>query len=90
MKSYKQFKKEALRNKKIRKAYEELGPEFNLISALIERRIKKGLSQEELAKRIGTRQSAISRLESGSYNPTFRILNKVAQALDSEIKVSVR
>jgi len=56
---------------------------------LIRKRIEKGLSQEELAERVGTRQSAISRLESGRYNPSFKVLRKVAQALDSEIKISI-
>ena len=89
MKNYKQFKKEVLKDKKIKEAYEELGPEFNFIRAIIKKRIDRGLSQEELAKKIGTKQSAISRLESGKYNPTFKVLNKVARALDSKIKISI-
>jgi len=89
MEDYRQIKKEILKSKNIKREYNKLGVEFDLISALIKKRIEKGLSQEELARRIGTRQSAISRLESGNYNPTFRVLNKVAQALDSEIKISI-
>ncbi len=89
MKNYTQFKKNLLTDKEIKKSYDELGPEFNFIHAFIKKRIEKGLSQEELAKRIGTRQSAISRLESGRYNPTFKVLRKIAQALDSEIKISI-
>jgi len=89
MRNYSQFKKELLKDKRVKEAYKELGPEFNFIRTLIKKRIEKGLSQEDLAKRIGTRQSAISRLESGSHNPTFKILNKVARALDSEIKISI-
>jgi predicted transcriptional regulator len=88
-KNYKQFKKELLKDEEIKKAYDELGPEFNFVRALIKKRIEKGLSQQELAKKIGTKQSAISRLESGKYNPTFRVLNKVARALDSKVKISI-
>jgi DNA-binding XRE family transcriptional regulator len=89
MKNYTQFKNKVLQDREIRKAYDELGPEFDFVRMLIKKRMEKGLSQEELAERIGTRQSAISRLESGRYNPSFKILRKIAQALDSEIKISI-
>ena len=90
MRSYSQFKNKLLQDKGIKKAYDKLGPEFDFIRMLIRKRIEKGLSQEELAERVGTRQSAISRLESGRYNPSFKVLRKVAQALDSEIRISIR
>jgi len=89
VKNYTQFKNKLLQDKKIKNAYDELGSEFDFIRMLIRKRIEKGLSQEELAEKVGTRQSAISRLESGRYNPSFKILRKVAQALDSEIKISI-
>ena len=86
-KAYHQFKKELLKDKKIKEAYEKLGPEFTLIEMMIRKRIEKGLTQKELAKRIGTKQSAISRLESGNYNPSLSFLKKVADALDTRLKV---
>jgi DNA-binding XRE family transcriptional regulator len=89
MKNYTQLKNKLLQDKKIKNAYDESGSEFDFIRMLIRKRIEKGLSQEELAEKVGTRQSAISRLESGRYNPSFKILRKVAQALDSEIKISI-
>ena len=88
-KNYKQFKKKLLKDKEIKKAYEELGPEFALIRMIIKKRLEKGLTQKELARRIGTKQSAVSRLESGAYNPTLSFLKKVAEALDSELKISL-
>jgi len=88
-KTYKQFKRELLKNKKIRDAYENLGPEFAVITMIIKERIKKGLSQKELAKKIGTKQSAISRLESGTYNPSLSFLHKVSEALDVKLKISL-
>lgn len=87
--NYIQFKKRLLKNKEIKKAYEKLGPEFILIEMIIKRRIEKGLSQKELAQKIGTKQSAISRLESGNYNPTFVFLQKIAEALDTELEISL-
>ena len=89
MKSYRAFRAELLKDPETKKAYDDLGPEFALVEKLIEKRVQKGLSQEALARRIGTKQSAISRLESGQYNPTLTFLRKVAAGLDVKIKISV-
>jgi transcriptional regulator with XRE-family HTH domain len=51
--------------------------------------MQKGLSQGELAEKIGTKQSASSRLESGKYNPSLSFLHKVADALDTTLKVTM-
>lgn len=89
MRSYNEFKKRILQNREVKKVYEELGPEYEIIALLIKRRLQRRLTQRELAYRIGTRQSAISRLESGAYNPSLNFLFRVADALDAELKVSV-
>jgi len=89
MKSFNSVKSELLKDKKVKKAYDELGPEFEFIQTLIEKRIEHGLSQAALAKKIGTKQSAISRLESGSYNPSIDFLKKIADALDVQLKVTL-
>lgn len=88
MESFNTFKKGLLKDKEIKKAYDELGPEFELIQTIIEKRLKQGLTQAELAKKIGTKQSAISRLEQGTYNPTVAFLRKLANALDKELHIS--
>ena len=88
-KTYRQFKKELLKDKKIKDAYEKLGPEFAVIEMIIKKRIERGLSQKELAQKIGTKQSAISRLESGTYNPSLSFLQKVGEALDVKLKISL-
>jgi len=90
MKTYHQFRKETLRNRDISRAYHALGPEFDIIALLIKRRIEKGLSQQEIARRAGTKQSAISRLESGTYNPSAAFLFKIADALDARLTISLR
>jgi predicted transcriptional regulator len=89
MKSYKSLKKKLLADRAVKKAYEELGPEFAVIQMLIERRLKKGVTQGQLAEMIGTKQAAISRFESGTYNPTVGFLYKVADALNAKLKVTV-
>ena len=89
MKTYKQLKTELLRDKEIKRAYEKLSPEFAFIEMIIKKRIEKGIKQKELAKKIDTRQSSISRFESGTYNPTLIFLYKIANALDTRIKISL-
>lgn len=85
-----QFKKKALKNKAVKAEYDALTPEFAIIRSIIHERQKRGLSQTELAKRVGTKQPVISRLESGAGNPTLDLLRRVAKALDTELHVSLR
>jgi len=89
MKNYQQFKTKLLKDREVGRAYNNLGPEFALIEIIIKRRIEKGLTQKELARKIDTKQSAVSRLESGSYNPSIAFLQKVAEALDARLKISL-
>ncbi|OIO49966.1 transcriptional regulator [bacterium (Candidatus Gribaldobacteria) CG_4_10_14_0_2_um_filter_41_16] len=88
-KTYQQLKIKLLKNRETKKAYNELGAEFSLIEAVIEKRLEKGLSQKELAQMIGTKQSAISRFEAGGYNPTIAFLQKMACAMGLNVKISL-
>lgn len=90
MRDFKHFKARMLKNKAVKKKYDELGPEFALISLLIKKRTEKGLTQEQLARKIGTKQSAIARLESGRYNPTLNAMKKVAEALGARFEIAIR
>lgn len=85
-----EFKKDLMKNPAFRQEYENLEPEHQLMKAVIERRKLKGMTQAELAQKVGTRQSAIARLESGSYNPSLRFLKKVAKALGAKIEISLK
>ncbi len=88
MKTYSSLKKELLKDPEVKAAYDALEPEFELAAAIIRKRLEKKMSQTALAKKMGTKQSAISRLESGEYNPSLTLLRKVAKALDSKLTVS--
>lgn len=88
MKNYSNFKNKLLKDKEVREKYDALGAEFAIAEAVIAKRIEQGMSQSELATKVGTKQSAISRLESGNYNPSIKLLEKVAHALDLKLKVS--
>ncbi|MBI4990975.1 helix-turn-helix transcriptional regulator [Candidatus Gottesmanbacteria bacterium] len=81
------WKKESLKNPKIKAEYDKLQPEFALIQAMIDARIQKRVTQKELAKKIGTKQSVISRLESGRANPSVGFLKKLAAALNTRLEI---
>lgn len=70
--------------------YNKLETLYEIKSQLIKIRSEKGLSQLELAEMVGTKQSAISRLESGDYNPSIEFLSKIANALGKELHVEIR
>ena len=89
MKPYKKLKQQLLKDRQVNRAYKKLGPEFELIQLIIERRLKQGLTQTELAKKLNTKQSAISRLECGDYNPSLAFLNRLAKALDAKLRISL-
>ena len=63
--------------------------EYKIIEEIIMARTERNLTQKELAELIGTKQSNISRLESGKYNPTIDFLNKIAHAVGKELRVSM-
>lgn len=89
MQTLESFKKELLHDKESRRLYDELGPEFALIDLLIQQRVEKKMSQAALAEKLGTKQSAISRFESGAYHPTLSFLYRLADALGAKLKVTV-
>lgn len=82
--------KSKLKDPKFKAEYDKLQPEYAVISAMIRARIKKGLTQEKLAKKIGTKQSVISRLESGRANPSIAFLKKLAEALGASLQVQFK
>jgi len=86
--TWKELKAEFMGDPEFREAWEKLEPEYQLIESLIKQRLEKHMSQRQLAERIGTRQSSIARLESGSYNPSFRFLKRVADALDAKLEIT--
>ena len=90
MKDWKTLKRELLKNKEVLAQYKKLQPRYHLISQLLEARLRSGFTQETLAKKIGTKQEAIARLESGHVNPTIGFLEKITQALGSKLIIQVK
>lgn len=81
------FLKESLKNPKIKAEYDRLQPEFEVIRAILRARVEKGLTQNKLAEKMGTKQSVISRVESGNGNPSLGFLQKLAEALNSNLEI---
>lgn len=77
-----------LEDPEYRAEYERLGPEFELARALIEARSAAGLTQAQLAARMGTTQSVIARLESGRVQPTTATLRRLAEATGTRLKIA--
>ena len=74
------LKAELLQVPEVREAYEAMRPEFEIARAIIEARTASGLTQGDLAARMGTSQSYIAKLESGRTMPTMRTWFKIAEA----------
>ena len=84
-KGWKDLKRELMQHPDFAKEYEALGPEYELARSIIALRIRRGLTQNELAERMSTTQSVISRLESGSAKPSLATLERLAKALDARV-----
>ena len=66
---------------------DHIKPELQVIKAVHDFRLKNGVSQGELAEKVGTKQTAISRLESGRSNPSIKFLKKLAEALGMRLEI---
>lgn len=85
MKDY--FEKRAARDPEFREARERLRPEYEFRRALIQARLDNGITQADLAERVGTTQSAIARLESGGAEPSFNMLRRLSAALNVSFEI---
>ena len=88
--NWKEHKKRLLKDPEFAGEYEALAPEYKLASSLIRLRLAKGLTQEQLAKRLNTKQESIARLESGVSLPSLSTMMRVADALDAELEIKLR
>ncbi len=87
---FKDHLKEQLKDPDFRSEYEALEPEYEIIRQIILARSKSNITQKELAERSGIKQSNISRLERGTYNPSLNTLKKIAKGLDKELHIEFR
>lgn len=87
--NFKTFKARALKNPGIRREYDRLEDEFTFLDDVLKARSEAGLSQAEVATRIGTTQSVVARLESprGRHSPSVATLQRYASALGYKLQV---
>ncbi|MBA3537805.1 MAG: helix-turn-helix transcriptional regulator [Tatlockia sp.] len=84
------LKNRALQNQEVKTEYEKLDSEFQLIDSLLTIRKKAGLTQEEVASKMGTKKSNISRLEKGGTNPSWKTLQNYAHACGYEVTMKFK
>ena len=86
MKNVETWLREKLKNPTFKKEYDSLEDEFSLINELLKARTRAKLTQAQVARRMGTSQSAVARLESGR-SPSLASLRKYAKATGSKVEI---
>lgn len=81
---------ECLADEKFKKDFNEFGKQLEVAYEIVKLRKKARMSQLDLARKIGTTQSNVARLESGRENFTIGFLEKIASALNGNLKVSIK
>ena len=90
MMTWEKHKKILLKDPEFRKVYEETRFEYEIARALILARVKKRLTQAQLAKKLKTKQSVISRVESGKTTPSLSFLKRLASVLGTSLSVQFK
>ena len=89
MRTLKTLKAELLADPQTRAEFDALAPEFDTAREMVAARAKAGLSQAQVAERMGTTQSIIARLESGKRPPSLRTVQRYAQAVGGRAVVRI-
>ena len=89
MLTHKQMRAQALGNVEVKAEYDKLSSEFALLDEFLKARAAQGLTQAQVAEKIGTTQSAVAWMESGSgkHSPSLATLSKYAEALGCRLEV---
>lgn len=78
---------ELMKDSDFKKEYEAIQPELDITRAILNARIREGLTQVELAEKSGISQADISRLEKGTRNPSIALLKRLAEAMNSTLRI---
>lgn len=90
LKSFDEISKEWMKDPEFVREYEKLQPEFEIARQLIDARVNKKLTQEEIARRMGTGQAVISRLETANSSPSLNLLKRLAEALGKRLVIQFK
>lgn len=88
--TWEEFEKKLFKQPGFKEAVEETRLEYEIARALIKARIEKGLTQAEVAKRMHTKQSVISRVENARTMPSLAFLKRLAEVLDASLQVQFK
>ena len=87
--NWKEHKKLLMENPEFKREFDNLEPEYKFAANLIRLRLAKGLTQEDLARMLNTKQESIARLESGGSLPSLSTMKKVANALGADLEINL-
>ena len=88
MSDFQKYKKKQLSDPEFKAEYERTRPEYEIMHALVDARIRQNMTQKELAEKSGVRQSNISRIENGTCSPTIATLEALARGMGKKLTVS--
>ncbi|NPD69772.1 helix-turn-helix transcriptional regulator (plasmid) [Lichenicola cladoniae] len=87
MTSLAKLRQKLLTDPEVKAEYDRLGPIFAVVGEMIEARQAAGLTQAEIAARMGTTQSVVARLETARHMPTFDLVARYAAAIDRRLDI---
>lgn len=91
--THEELKNKALKKASVKKEYDKLEPEFTLLREMLRARNRAGLSQVQVAQKMGTKSTAITRLESslssGKHSPSLATIKKYLEALDCRLEIKI-
>ena len=87
MNEFEEFKAELLEDPEVKKEYDALKPEYDIIKAMMLAREEQNLTQKDLSRLTGITQADISRIENGTRNPSLAMLKRLAEGLGMELRI---
>jgi predicted transcriptional regulator len=87
MTSHKTLKERLLNDPNVKAEYDRLGPVYEVVGAMVEARHDAGLTQKDVAERMGTTQSVIARLENAHHLPTLEFVARYASAIGRKVDI---
>ena len=87
MRTFDDMLNEQLKDINLKKEYEDIQPEMDVIRAIVDARTAQNLTQKELSKITGINQADISKLENGTRNPTVSLLKRLAEGMGMELRI---
>lgn len=89
MTKLKDLKERLMQHPEFQEEYERIDEEYSLIESLVRARTEANLTQEQLAERLGTTQSAVARMEGGRISPSIATIRRYARATGKRLEIEL-